>query len=178
MKTGLHIKRIASVVVATVLVLVATGCPVETAKNRVGTTIDPVMNAIPVAGEKLGKFCTAYNPDPSMHQHTIAQLVESHTPFILVFGTPSHCTQCQNQLDTVKHYRDTYDRAFEVVHIDQYKNSQIYTDLKIAGDPWTFLIDGDAVIQAIYPGVTTWDDLSVPLGRMIGADKVKKGAVL
>lgn len=143
------------------------GCGVDTAKNRVGSKIEPVVNSIPGVGETLEKYCTAYNPDPELHKHTIAELA-GKKPFILVFGTPSHCTQCQNQLDTVRHYQKKYHHAFEVIHIDQYKNGHVYTALRVKGDPWTFLINREGVIEAIYPGVTTWDNLEPQIRSIIG----------
>ncbi len=146
--------------VAIMVVMTMAGCGVDTRKgNRVGSHIKPIVNGLPGPGEKLSIYCTSYNPDPKLHQFTIKQLVESHTPFVLVFGTPAHCTQCQNQLDTVKSYQTKYKHAFEVVHIDQYKNGHVYTELGVAGDPWTFMVDGQGVIQGVFPGVTTWDNL-------------------
>lgn len=166
--------RIAAYVAAAAVWGLATACSVDTqAANRVGNKITPVMNAIPGPGEDLSKYCTAYSPDPGLHNHTIAELA-GNTPFILVFGTPAHCTQCQNQLDTVKFYQKKYDHAFEVIHIDEYKNSQVYSALHVKGDPWTFLIDAKGIIQAVYPGVTTWDNLDEPIRRMLGSDGTGK----
>ena len=167
-------KRAIAILSATVLWLLPAACGVDTAKNRVGSKIEPVVNAIPAAGEKLDPYCTAYDPDPSLHNHTIAELAGKKA-FILVFGTPSHCTQCQNQLDTVKSYRDKYNRAFEVIHIDQYKNSDVYTRLRVKGDPWTFLVGADGVVKAIFPGVTTWDNLDEPIRRMLEAAPADDG---
>jgi len=161
-------KRTISILAAATLWLLPAACGVDTAKNRVGSKIEPVVNAIPAKGEKLDAYCTAYEPDPSLHNHTIPELA-GKKPFILVFGTPSHCTQCQNQLDTVKSYRDKYHHAFEVIHIDQYKNSQVYTALRVKGDPWTFLIGADGIIKALYPGVTTWDNLDDAIRLMLEA---------
>ena len=159
-----------SIAVAAVaaLCLIPAGCGFDQAKVRVGKKIERVTNGVPAEGEKLSKYCTAYNPDPSLHNHTITELLDRKQPFILVFGTPSHCTQCQNQLDTVRAYREEYKGAFEVIHIDQYKNDHVYTALNVKGDPWTFLIDGEGVIQGVYPGVTTWDNLKPTIARMLG----------
>lgn len=161
--------RYATALLGAVLWLLPTACSVDTTQ-LVGTHIKPLANAIPGPGEDIHTYCTAYNPDPDLHDHTIAELVAAHKPFILLFGTPAHCTQCQNQIDTVRSYREKYDHAFEVVHIDQYKNGQVYTALGVRGDPWTFLINADGVIQDIFPGVTTWDNLEGAIRRMLGKD--------
>jgi len=162
-------KRIAVALVVCVFWLLPSACAVDTRKsNQVGTKIKPIVNGLPQEGERLSRYCTAYNPDPELHDHTIKELVEAGTPFVLIFGTPSHCTQCQNQIDTVKYYREKYENAFEVIHIDQYKNSHVYTQMGVSGDPWTFLVAGNGVIQAVYPGVTTWDNLDDPFARMLG----------
>lgn len=169
MKDVTSMKRLVAAAAATALLTIAPGCAVETTKtNRVGDHIKPIVNAVPGPGEKLSKYCTAYNPDPELHKFTIKELVAAGKPFVLIFGTPSHCTQCQNQIDTVRHYQEQYQHAFEVIHIDQYKNSHVYTEMGVAGDPWTFLVDGRGVIQAVYPGVTTWDNLDADFARMLG----------
>ncbi|MDH4228701.1 MAG: hypothetical protein OEW11_03020 [Nitrospirota bacterium] len=165
-------RRAAVTVALLALFLPLAACGIDTEKsNRVGSHIRPIVNAIPGPGESLGTYCTAYNPDPELHNHTIAELVAAHTPFILLFGTPSHCTQCQNQIDTVRGYRKQYHNAFEVIHIDQYKNSEVYTALRVKGDPWTFLIDANGVIEAIYPGVTTWDNLDGAIKKMLAVQR-------
>jgi len=161
--------RYAAVLLTAALGLLVTACGVDTTR-LVGTHIKPLVNHIPGPGEDYRAFSTAYNPDPELYKHTIAEEVKAHKPFILLFATPAHCTQCQNQIDTVRHYREEYHNAFEVVHIDQYKNGQVYTALGVRGDPWTFLINADGVVQEIFPGVTTWDDLEGALRRMLGME--------
>jgi hypothetical protein len=167
--------RYATALLVAVLWLLPTACGVNT-NDLVGKPLKPLTNAIPGPGEDIHTYCTAYNPDPDLHNHTIAELVAAHKPFILLFGTPAHCTQCQNQIDTVRSYREKYDHAFEVVHIDQYKNGQVYTALGVRGDPWTFLIGADGVVEKIFPGVTTWDDLDGAIRHMLGLDGAKAGA--
>jgi len=147
--------------------LLPSGCGVNT-ERLLGTKIKPLVNEIPGPGDDIHAFSTAYNPDPELYRHTIAEEVKAHKPFILLFATPAHCTQCQNQIDTVRAYREKYQGAFDVIHIDEYKNGQIYTELGVRGDPWTFMIDANGIIQSIYPGVTAYDDLDGPIQRMLG----------
>jgi len=160
------------------LLLLPSACGFVSGSDKVGTQIGKIVNGVPANETELSKYCTAYSPDPELHRYTIAELVDAGKPFVVVFGTPSHCTQCQNQLDTVRHYRDKYDQAFEVIHIDQYKNEQVYTALMVKGDPWTFLVNASGTITAVYPGVTTWDDLDGAILNMIGKGKGKGKAAV
>jgi hypothetical protein len=158
--------RYAAVLPAACLGLLVTACGVDTTR-LVGTHIKPLANHVPGPGDDIHTFCTAYDPDPALHVHTIAEEVAAHKPFILLFGTPAHCTQCQTQIDTVRGYRERYKGAFDVIHIDQYKNGQVYTQLGVRGDPWTFLVNADGVIMATLPGVTAYDDLGGEIDKML-----------
>jgi peroxiredoxin len=152
---------------AAAVVLLAAGCSPET-QSLLGTKIQPLHNAIPGPGDDVHTFTTAYDPYPDFYTHTIAEEVAAHKPFILLFATPAHCTQCQNQIDTVHSYHEQYKHAFDVIHIDEYKNGNVYTALGVRGDPWTFLIDATGTITGVYPGVTTWDDMDPPIRKMLG----------
>jgi hypothetical protein len=152
---------------AAAVVLVAAGCGVNT-QRLLGTKIKPLHNAIPGPGEDVHQFTTAYDPYRDFYTHTIAEEVAAHKPFILLFATPAHCTQCQNQIDTVHSYHEQYHHAFDVIHIDEYKNGAVYTAVGVRGDPWTFMIDAQGTITGIYPGVTTWDDMDPAIEKMLG----------
>lgn len=145
----------------------AQGCAPET-QSLLGTQIQPLKNEIPGPGEDVHDFTTAYDPYHDFYTHTIADEVAAHKPFILLFATPAHCTQCQNQIDTVHGYYEQYEQAFDVIHIDQYKNGRVYSALGVRGDPWTFLINAAGTITGVFPGVTTWDDMDVHLRKMLG----------
>jgi hypothetical protein len=157
------------------VVLVAAGCAPAT-QALIGTKIKPLHNAIPGPGDDVHEYTTAYDPYRDFYTHTIAEEVAAHRPFILLFATPAHCTQCQNQIDTIHSYHEQYQHAFDVIHIDQYKNGNVYTALNVRGDPWTFLIDATGTITGIYPGVTTWDDMDPPIRKMLGQVPAKTPA--
>lgn len=147
--------------------LFAAGCSPET-QSLLGTQIQPLHNAIPGPGEDVHQFTTAYDPYRDFYTHTIAEEVAAHKPFILLFATPAHCTQCQNQIDTVHSYHEQYHHAFDVIHIDQYKNGGVYSALNVRGDPWTFMINAQGTITGVFPGVTTWDDMDPSIQKMLG----------
>jgi len=149
------------------VVLLAAGCSPET-QSLLGTQIQPLQNAIPGPGEDVHQFTTAYDPYRDFYTHTIAEEVAAHKPFILLFATPAHCTQCQNQIDTVHSYHEQYHHSFDVIHIDQYKNGIVYTALNVRGDPWTLMINAQGTITGVYPGVTTWDDMDPAIEKMLG----------
>jgi hypothetical protein len=155
------------VLVFAAAVLLATGCTTDT-QSLLGTQIKPLVNEIPGPGDDVREYTTAYDPYREFYTHTIAEEVAAHKPFILLFATPAHCTQCQNQIDTVHSYHEQYKNAFDVIHIDQYKNGHVYSALGVRGDPWTFMIDAQGTITGIFPGVTTWDDMDIPIRKMLG----------
>lgn len=95
----------------------------------------------------LSKVTTYRQPDPRMYQYSVDQALLTGRPILLEFATPGHCTNCDEQLQMLRAIMDQYQDKMIVIHIDQYANPQAYKAYKVMGDPWTFIIDKNGVVQ-------------------------------
>jgi thiol-disulfide isomerase/thioredoxin len=95
----------------------------------------------------LSKVTTYRQPDPRMYQYSVDQALLTGRPILLEFATPGHCTNCDEQLQMLRAIMDQYQDKMIVIHIDQYANPQAYRAYKVMGDPWTFIIDKNGVVQ-------------------------------
>lgn len=95
----------------------------------------------------LSKITTYRQPDARMYQYSVDKALLAGKPILLEFATPGHCTNCDQQLQMLKGVMDEYQDRMIVIHIDQYANPQAYNAYRVMGDPWTFIIDKNGVVQ-------------------------------
>jgi thiol-disulfide isomerase/thioredoxin len=84
----------------------------------------------------------------------IADLVSQGKPFLVVFGTPQHCTICVDQLARVAVLEEKYGQRFAFVHVDGYKDMPVWVEWGIQGEPWTFVVDAKGRVASVFPGQT------------------------
>jgi hypothetical protein len=90
----------------------------------------------------------------SLYRWRIADLVEQGKPFLVVFGTPQHCTMCVDQIVRVAVLEEKLGDRFAFIHVDGYKDNSVWVDWGVTGEPWTFLVDGQGIVRKIFPGQT------------------------
>lgn len=89
-----------------------------------------------------------------LYRWRIADLIEQRKPFIVVFGTPQHCTSCVDQLSRVALVEEKYGERFAFVHVDGYKDNAVWVQWGIKGEPWTFVVDSQGRVRKVFPGQT------------------------
>jgi hypothetical protein len=89
-----------------------------------------------------------------LYRWKIADLVEQGKPFLVVFGTPQHCSMCVDQLTRVAAMEEKYGERFAFIHVDGYKDSAVWIQWGVKGEPWTFLVDAKGVVRKLFPGQT------------------------
>lgn len=87
--------------------------------------------------------------------HTrIADLLQQGKPFLVVFGTPQHCTMCVDQIVRVAVMEEKYGDQFAFIHVDGYKDNKVWVEWGIKGEPWTFFVDTKGKVTKVFPGQT------------------------
>jgi hypothetical protein len=89
-----------------------------------------------------------------LYRWRIADLIAQHKPFLVVFGTPQHCTVCVDQLTRVAVLEEKYGERFAFVHVDGYKDNAVWVQWGVKGEPWTFLVDAKGTVRKVFPGQT------------------------
>jgi len=147
--------------------LVAAGCNFS-GFPAVGTKATPSDNKILSDGVTGPDLCTLEPfTDGVLHRTTLKQALESHTPVVVMFGTPQHCTQCVDQIRRLTALAEKYQGSVAFIHIDAYKDTRIIREWLIKGEPWTGLIDRDGVIRFVFHGPTLDQEIEPKIQELL-----------
>lgn len=122
-------------------------------KIGVGDAAPKSMNKVLAAGGNQAQVSTL-DKKARLYRWRIADLVEQGRPFLVVFGTPQHCTMCVDQLTRVAYMEEKYGERFAFVHVDGYRDNAVWVDWGIKGEPWTFVVDTHGRVRKVFPGQT------------------------
>lgn len=89
-----------------------------------------------------------------LYKWKIADLLDAGKPFLVVFGTPQHCTMCVDQIVRIAVMEEKMGDQFAFVHIDGYKDNDVWVEWGVTGEPWTYIVDGNGEVVSIFPGQT------------------------
>lgn len=106
-------------------------------------------------------------PDERMYQYSLDEALALGKPIVLEFATPGHCTVCDKQLQMLKGIMEKYESEVLFLHMDQYRNPEAFTAFRVMGDPWTFVIDSNRVVQFKRAGRLLYDELDATLTRVL-----------
>lgn len=107
----------------------------------------------------LSRITSYRYPDERMYQYSLQDALKQGKPIVLEFATPAHCTVCDKQLQMMKALLTKYEGDVLFLHMDQYQNPEAFKTYKVIGDPWTYVIDGDRVVQLRQPGRMLYSEL-------------------
>ncbi|HSW24491.1 MAG TPA: thioredoxin family protein [Burkholderiaceae bacterium] len=122
-------------------------------KLNVGDAAPRSVNRVLAPGQDWRQV-TTMDTRVRLYRWRIADLIEQRKPFIVVFGTPQHCTSCVDQLSRVAMVEEKYGERFAFVHVDGYKDNAVWVQWGIKGEPWTFVVDSGGRVRKVFPGQT------------------------
>jgi len=135
----------------------------------IGDRAPSSANRVLTSGMNWRDTCTMDRPD-RLHGMQIAASIRDHKPFLVVFGTPQHCTQCVDQMVRIAVMQEKYGKNFRFIHIDGYKETPIWVKWGVRGEPWTFLVDARGIIRYVYPGPTELALLESSISKLVAED--------
>lgn len=136
-----------------------TGCGEEAgqgvlrAKVGVGDLV-PRSNNRTVADPANWHRVSTMDTKVDLYRWEIADLLDRGKPFLVVFGTPQHCTMCVDQIVRVQIMQEKHGDRFAFIHVDGYKDNAVWVEWGVTGEPWTFMIDGQGKVRSVFPGQT------------------------
>lgn len=118
-------------------------------------------------GGDMSRITTYRQPDARMYQYSLDKALALNKPILLEFATPGHCTECDEQLQTVKALLDKYQGQMLVLHMDQYQNPEAFKAYHVMGDPWTFFIDDKGVVRQSRSGRMLYQEMEFAIKSML-----------
>jgi hypothetical protein len=146
------------------------------------------LTAADVGGD-LSKLSTDPDPDPEMYQLSVADAVDQHRPFVLIFATPAFCqsAQCGPTLDELKAMAAKAPDDIVFINVEPYQLA--WTDGRlqpvldadnqlqpvpavdqwgILSEPWVFAVDGQGIVRGSFEGVATEKELTEVFAEISG----------
>lgn len=167
-------ERIFTTFLISLLVALAFGCsenPGAIAKVGVGDQV-PKSNNLTVEDPDKWHEISSMDTKVPLYKWKISDLVNQGKPFLVVFGTPQHCTMCVDQITRVAVMEETYGERFAFVHVDGYRDNSVWVEWGVKGEPWTYLVDGKGTVQSVFPGQTELGLLTLEIDKILN---VKEG---
>lgn len=135
---------------------------------------------------ELAQLTSDPNPDAELYQLSVADALAAKKPFLVAFSTPSFCETavCSPNLFVIKKLKDQYQGQVNFIHVEVYqypfgesfqaqRRVPAMSEWKLRTEPWTFLVDGDGVIQAKYEGGVTFAELEPALAQLAAGQPVQ-----
>jgi hypothetical protein len=126
------------------------------------------------------------NPDGELYQLTISEALAAKKPFLVAFSTPGYCQTavCGPNMLVIKKLKDQFKAQVNFIHVEVYpypfnesfqnqRRVRSMAEWKLQTEPWTFLVDGNGIIQARYEGGITFSELEPALTQLAAGQPVR-----
>ena len=112
---------------------------------------------------------TADPPDSDLLRYSIADSIQAHVPFVVVFATPEFCVSrvCGPSVEVVQKVAKKFDRSgVRFIHVEIYTDNdpkkgfnRWVQEWNLPTEPWVFLVDGAGVIRGKFEGAISVEEL-------------------
>ena len=149
-----------------------TGCGDEPGRNSLTSKVG-VGDVVPrsrnrtVADPADWHQVSSMDTKVDLYRWEIADLLDEGRPFLVVFGTPQHCTMCVDQIVRVQIMHEKHGDRFAFIHVDGYKDNAVWVEWGVTGEPWTFMVDAKGEVRKVFPGQTELGLLEDEMHRLL-----------
>jgi hypothetical protein len=152
----------------------------------VGSQAIPTANLTVKEQPDLAQLTSDPNPDADLYQLSVEEAMAAQQPFVVAFSTPGYCQTavCAPNMLVLKQLKDQFKGQVNFLHVEVYpypfgesfqaqSRVQAMSDWRLRTEPWTFLVDGQGVIQARYEGGITFAELEPALAQLAAGEPVQ-----
>jgi hypothetical protein len=152
----------------------------------VGSPAIAVDNLTVKAQPDLAQITSDPQPDAELYQLTVSEALAAKKPFLVSFSTPGYCQTavCGPNMLVIKQLKDEFKSQVNFIHVEVYpypfnesfqnqRRVRAMAQWKLQTEPWTFLVDGEGVIQARYEGGITLSELEPALTQLAAGQPVQ-----
>lgn len=133
----------------------------------------------PVALDSRAQGDTTEVPDPSLHQASVAEVLDEGRPMVVAITTPTYCQSqfCGPITEYVEELAGEYDDRAEFIHLEVWEDFEaeelndhveewIFDPETGGNEPWVFLVGADGTIQARWGNVLDGAELEAMLEEL------------
>jgi hypothetical protein len=112
---------------------------------------------------------TANPPDKDLLRYSIADSLQDHAPFVVVFATPAFCVSrvCGPTVEVVQKIAQKFSsEGIRFIHVEIYTDNdpkkgfnRWVGEWKLPTEPWVFVVDSSGTIRAKFEGAVSVDEL-------------------
>ena len=169
---GESMLRAALLVLTMATLLAVSGCGEETGRNLLSAKVGVGDDAPPsrnrtVADSAHWHQVSTMDTRVDLYRWEIADMLDAGRPFLVVFGTPQHCTMCVDQIVRVQIMQEKHGDRFAFIHVDGYKDNPVWVEWGVTGEPWTFMVDARGKVRKVFPGQTEIGLLEDEMERLL-----------
>jgi hypothetical protein len=123
------------------------------------------------------EITTSQPPDTELLRTSVAQALERHEPFVVVFATPRFCQSrtCGPVVGVVDRVRKQFAGSpIRFIHVEIYEENnpalgenRWVEEWKLPSEPWVFLVGRDGKIKAKFEGPVSERELSAAVERSL-----------
>ena len=126
-------------------------------------------------GGDLGQLTTRRPPDRELLRYSVAEALNAHAPFVLVFATPKFCSSrtCGPVVDVADAVRKQFGgEGIRFIHVEIYRDNnpalgenRWVKEWHLPTEPWTFVIGPDGRIKDRFEGSVSVRELASAVRR-------------
>ncbi len=126
-------------------------------------------------GGHIAALTTQDPPDRELLEHSVADSLAAHTPFVVAFATPRYCTSrvCGPVVDVVDAVRKRYvGSGVNFIHVEIYEGNnpdrgfnRWVKEWRLPSEPFVFLVGRDGRIKERFEGTVSVRELDAAVRR-------------
>ncbi|MSQ11846.1 MAG: thioredoxin family protein [Dehalococcoidia bacterium] len=146
-----------------------------------GSAVPATANRTARDVQDLAELTTRTPPEPLFHQVSVAEALQAHRPFVVVFSTPAFCVRrlCGSVLEIVRSVALNVGEKAAFIQIEPYGIAAARNDGKLVlmpasrewglrSEPWVFVVDAQGRLAAKFEGLLTPEELESALTEVTG----------
>ena len=126
-------------------------------------------------GGHIAALTTQDPPDRELLQHSVADSIAAHAPFVVAFATPRYCTSrtCGPVVDVVESVRRRYaGSGVRFIHVEIYEGNnpdrgfnRWVEEWRLPSEPFVFLVGRDGRIKERFEGTVSVRELAAAVSE-------------
>jgi hypothetical protein len=120
-------------------------------------------------GGDTSALTTRTPPDETLLEHSVADSLKAHVPFVVTFATPKYCSSrtCGPVVDVVEEVSRRFEGdGVRFIHVEVFEGNdpakgfnRWMQEWELPTEPWTFLVDDRGTIVERFEGTVSVNEL-------------------